>query len=33
VYRWGIATLGEGLMGRGVEHPPPLSLRVTVTLF
>ena len=26
---WGIAPVGEGLTGRGVEHPPPLSRRVT----
>ena len=26
VCRWGIAPLEEGLTGRGVEHPPPLSL-------
>jgi hypothetical protein len=28
-YLWGIATLGVGLTGRGVEHPPPLSRHVT----
>ena len=26
LYPWGIAPLGVGLTGRGVEHPPPLSL-------
>ena len=26
LYRWGITPLGVGLTGRGVEHPPPLSL-------
>jgi len=25
LYLWGIAPLGVGLTGRGVEHPPPLS--------
>ena len=26
LYLWGIAPVGEGLTGRGMEHPPPLSL-------
>ena len=26
LYLWGIAPAGVGLTGRGMEHPPPLSL-------
>ena len=28
-----IAPVGEGLTGRGMEHPPPLSRRVTEDVF
>ena len=31
-YRWGITPVGEGLTGRGVEHPPPLSRHGTENL-
>ena len=33
LYLRGIAPVGEGLTGRGMEHPPPLSRCVTEDVF
>ena len=33
LYLRDIAPVGEGLTGRGMEHPPPLSRRVTEDVF